>query len=57
MCCCVNTSKIPELISSITELNERVVVNNEDNEKALNKDTSVVLALNIRTYGGGDNYV
>ena len=56
MFCCVKTPKIPELISTIRSKDE-VIVNNSDEALALDEDTSVLLAMNIRTYAGGDNFV
>lgn len=53
MCCCVKTARIPELVKKVV-CAESVLV---DNNSALARDTSVLLALNIRTYGGGENYV
>ena len=56
MFCCLKTPRIPEIISSIN-CNEEVIIDNNSEEFALPSDTSVLLALNIRTYAGGDNYV
>ena len=56
MFCCVKTPSVPELISSIAS-GEQVIVDNTSEELALAEDTSVLLALNIRSYAGGDNYV
>ena len=57
MCCCIKTAKINELVHKVTSESEGVIVDNGDNNLALMKNTMVLLALNIRTYGGGDNYV
>lgn len=56
MCCCVKTARIPELVNKL-ECADSVIVDNSNSETALHKDTSVLLALNIRTYAGGENYV
>jgi diacylglycerol kinase (ATP) len=57
LCCCLKTPRVPELVDNITEFDNKVIVDNSNPNLALPKDTSVLLALNIRTYAGGDNYV
>lgn len=56
MCCCLKTARIPELVKSVKD-DENIIFDNSNEKATLGKDTSVLLALNIRTYGGGDNYV
>lgn len=56
MCCCVKTATVPELISRIIKQENTVIVDNTTDD-AMAEDTSVILALNIRTYGGGEHYV
>ena len=56
MCCCVKTARIPELVQKII-CADSVLVDSSDDNSGLVKNTSVLLALNIRTYGGGENYV
>jgi diacylglycerol kinase (ATP) len=56
MCCCLKTASIPEVVKSVKE-QDNVIFDNASDKLTLDEDTSVLLALNIRTYGGGNNFV
>jgi diacylglycerol kinase (ATP) len=52
--CCLATPHIQEVVTSMTEGDSKVIFTNEDADL---ENPSVFLAMNCRTYGGGDNYI
>jgi diacylglycerol kinase (ATP) len=55
MCCCVRTAKVNEMVRRVTG-GGRVIFDSESGS-GMGEDTAVLLMLNVRTYGGGENYV
>lgn len=55
--CCLPVPRVKRITTSLVEEETKYIFNNSENTGQLPADTTVLLALNSRTYGGGDHYV
>ncbi|CAG9310217.1 unnamed protein product [Blepharisma stoltei] len=54
---CLPSPKVKKITTSLIEEDSKHIFNNLDGPQNLPPDTTVLLALNSRTYGGGDHFV